>query len=99
MLLTLKAAATTDEIVKKMEDIYGNSRSGDAIVHEFYAAKQLKDEPCSEWGIRLETLFNQGVERGEIQEERKNAKLNERFQIGLVSEKIKIATRTAYDTV
>ncbi|XP_060589869.1 calponin homology domain-containing protein DDB_G0272472-like [Ruditapes philippinarum] len=48
VLQTLRPAATTKEIVSKMEDIYGNIRSGDSIIHEFYSAKQQISESCSE---------------------------------------------------
>ena len=36
ILLTLRASATAREIMDKLEDIYGNLRSGDSIIHEFY---------------------------------------------------------------
>ncbi|XP_045188653.2 trichohyalin-like [Mercenaria mercenaria] len=98
VLLTLKPSASTKEILKKMEDIYGNIRSGDSIIHDFYSAKQTRGEPCSEWGVRIETLFYQALERGEIEESRKDSKLKERFWRGLLSEKIKIATRSAYES-
>ncbi|XP_053390546.1 trichohyalin-like [Mercenaria mercenaria] len=91
VLLTLKPSASTKEILKKMEDIYGNIRSGDSIIHDFYSAKQTTGEPCSEWGVRRETLFYQALEKGEIEESKKDLKLKERFWRGLLSEKIKIA--------
>ncbi|XP_060607531.1 trichohyalin-like [Ruditapes philippinarum] len=98
VLQTLRPAATTKEIVSKMEDIYGNIRSGDSIIHEFYSAKQQISESCSEWGVRIETLFNQALERGEIERSRKDRKLKERFWRGLKSEKIKLSTRTSYES-
>lgn len=98
VLLTLKPSAKAEEILTKMGDIYGNIRSGDSIVHDFYSAKQNKSEPCSEWAIRLETQFNLAVERGEIEESRKDKKLKERFWRGLFSENIKMTTRVAYES-
>lgn len=81
-----------------MEDIYGNISSGDSIIHDFYPAKQIKGAPCSEWCVRIETLFYQALERGEIAESRKDNKLKEKFWKGLSSKKIKIATRSAYES-
>lgn len=98
VLLTLKPSASTKEILKKMEDIYGNIRSGDSIIHDFYSAKQNRSESCSDWGVRIETLFYQALERSEIEEERKDRKLKERFLRGLYSEKLKSATRSAYES-
>ncbi|XP_053376875.1 trichohyalin-like [Mercenaria mercenaria] len=98
VLQTLRPSASTKEIMKKMEDIYGNIRSGDSIIHEFYSARQNETEACSEWGVRIETLFNQALERGEIEESRKDKKLKERFWRGLRSEKIKLTTRSSYES-
>jgi hypothetical protein len=98
VLQILRPAATTKEIVSKMEDIYGNTRSGDSIIHEFYSAKQQISESCSEWGVRIETLFNQALEKGEIERSRKDRKLKERFWRGLKSEKTKLSTRTSYES-
>ena len=98
ILLTLRASATAREIMDKLEDIYGNLRSGDSIIHEFYSAKQSEKETSSEWGLRLETLFYQALAREEIEESRKDIKLKERFWRGLRSEKIKTAIRTTYES-
>lgn len=81
-----------------MKNLYGNIRSGDSIIHGFYSAKQTNAEECSEWGIRIETLFNQAVERCEIEEFRKDKKLKEGFWRGLISDKIKTATRSLYES-
>jgi len=98
ILLTLKPTATTMDVLKKVEEVYGNIKTGDNLVHEFYSAKQKEKELVSAWGIRLETLFQQAVDKGELDEKKRNEKLKERFWRGLISEKLKIATRVSYES-
>lgn len=99
VLLTLKPTSTTSEIVEKLTEIYGDIKSEDTIAQEFYAAKQKSGESVSAWGVRLETLFQKAVDRGELDESRRDKKLKERFWRGLKSESLKMATRVSYESV
>ena len=94
----MKPTASTTEVLQKMEDIYGNIRSGDSIVHDFYSAEQQADETVSDWGIRIETLFNKAVERNEIDEDRKESKLKERFWRGLEDAHLRMNTRSSFES-
>ncbi|XP_052806571.1 trichohyalin-like [Mya arenaria] len=98
VLLTLKPTASAETIVNKLKEVYGNVKTGDRVVTEFYSAKQKEGESCSSWGVRVETLFQQAVEKGEIDEEKRDKKLKERFWRGLRSEKLRMTTRVAYES-
>ncbi|KAH3774728.1 hypothetical protein DPMN_176119 [Dreissena polymorpha] len=71
ILTTLKPTATTEEILKTLESNFGDIKSGESIMEEYYKAKQEKDEDISAWGIRLEELLQKAIDRGEIKEYRK----------------------------
>ena len=57
VLATLKSTATIDEILETLESNYGNIKSGERIMEDFYTAKQEKDEELSAWGVRLESIL------------------------------------------
>jgi len=94
----MRPSATAEEIISKLNDINGNVKTPDRIVQDFYSACQGKKELCSAWGVRIETLFQLAVDRGEIEESRRNSKLKERFWRGLYSEKLRTATRVSYES-
>ncbi|XP_045206042.2 trichohyalin-like [Mercenaria mercenaria] len=98
VLLTLKATATSREIMDKLSEIYGDIKTEDKVVQDFYSAKQKQGETISAWGVRVETLFQKAVDKGEIEERKRDKKLKERFWRGLKSEKLKFATRVFYES-
>ena len=65
ILLTTRKDATIREIIRKLESIYGNVRSGESVVEEFYNSHQKKDESISAWGIRLENLVQISIDKGQ----------------------------------
>ncbi|KAH3845463.1 hypothetical protein DPMN_087744 [Dreissena polymorpha] len=98
ILLTIKPSESAEELIAKMTENFGEVKSVERIVQEFYSAKQHETESCSAWGIRLEALFQQAVNKGEIEERKRDNKLKERFWRGLNSEQLKAATRVSYES-
>ena len=98
ILLTLKTPASTKEIVDKVEEIYGKTEKDDKILEEFYSASQLEKESVSEWGIRIESMWQEAVKKGEVEDVKRDQKLKTRFWKGLRNEKIKEATRISYES-
>ncbi|KAH3856554.1 hypothetical protein DPMN_099145 [Dreissena polymorpha] len=98
ILLTIKPSESAEELIAKMTENFGEVKSGKKIVHDFYSAKQNETESCSAWGIRLEALFQQAVNKGEIEERKRDNKLKERFWRGLNSEQLKSATRVSNES-
>ncbi|KAH3749505.1 hypothetical protein DPMN_184003 [Dreissena polymorpha] len=98
ILLTIKPSESAEELIAKMTENFGEVKSGERIVQDFYSAKQNETESCSAWGIRLEALFQQAVNKGEKEERKRDNKLKERFWRGLNSEQLKSATRVSYES-
>ncbi|KAH3735355.1 hypothetical protein DPMN_041874 [Dreissena polymorpha] len=97
-VLPIKPSESAEELIAKMTENFGEVKSGERIVQDFYSAKQHETESCSAWGIRLEALFQQAVNKGEIDESKRDNKLKERFWRGLNSENLKAVTRVAYES-
>lgn len=49
ILLTMRPSTTTREIIDKLENVYGDIKSGEAVLTEFYMSKQRKGEGVAEW--------------------------------------------------
>ncbi|KAH3855933.1 hypothetical protein DPMN_098508 [Dreissena polymorpha] len=98
ILTTLKPTATTEEILKTLESNFGDIKSGESLMEEYYKAKQEEDEDISAWGIRLEELLQKAIDRGEIKEYRKEKMLKTRFWKHLGNTELKNATRMFYES-
>jgi hypothetical protein len=98
ILLTIRPTASSTEILKKLEDIYGTTQTEDAILQDFFNAKQEDKECTSDWALRLESIIQLAIETGEIPESKKNSLLKQRFWKGLKSEKLRNNTRVTYES-
>ena len=52
-LLTLKPLASSDDILVKQDNVFGNLASGQSILQEFYIAVQQPVESVTMWSLRL----------------------------------------------
>lgn len=93
VLATLRSSATTTEILDTLESNYGNIRSGESLMEEFYTAKQGKDEDLSAWAIRLERILQLAIDKGEMEDSKKDDMLKKRFWRNLRSTELRNATR------
>ncbi|KAH3825937.1 hypothetical protein DPMN_127824 [Dreissena polymorpha] len=98
ILAALKPTATSEEILEALESNYGDIKSGECIMEEYYKAKQEKEEDISAWGIRLEELVQKAIDRGEIQTHRREQMLRTRFWKYLRNKELKNATRIFYES-
>ena len=64
VLFTIGSAATTEQIMDKLERTFGNVASGQTVRQEFYTAEQKENECVTLWGIQLEEIFQRAVEKG-----------------------------------
>ncbi len=71
--------ATVDQMMKKLEDVYGEVDAGETLLAEFYAARQAKTEDVTAWGCRLEDLLDRARERHPIPEPDINEMLRSKF--------------------
>ncbi|KAH3793077.1 hypothetical protein DPMN_146582 [Dreissena polymorpha] len=91
-------AATTEDILKKLNEIYGNVKTADRVVHDFHSAKQKEGKPCLTWGERVETLFQQAEEKSKINENKRDRTLKDILSRGIRSDKLRMATRVYYES-
>lgn len=55
-----------DEILQKLESIYGNVLVTEDILVKFYNAKQKDTDNCANCSIRLEALLNRAITNGQV---------------------------------
>ena len=95
-LLTLGPRASSEEILHKLESVFGNVASGQSIMQEFYTAVQQPDENVTMWSLRLEEILQRVAEKSSISAEQKNVMLKERFWRSLHSTELQNATQVYY---
>lgn len=98
VVMPLGTSATVEEMVVKLEKIFGNVASGESILQSFYLASQRADESVAAWGLRLEEILQVAIKKGHIEPEKKNGMLRSKFWKALKSEKLKNATRVYFET-
>ena len=99
VIMPLGAAATVDEIMNKLQSVFGNVATRGSIMRKFYTALQKQDESVRSWGLRLEEILLQATEKGQIKAEEKNDLLKDAFWRGLRSERLKNATRVRFESI
>ena len=85
--------AKIDEMLKRLERVFGNVASGESTLQEFYTATQKQSENVVAWGLRLEEIIKNAVDKGHVKQEATNNMLKNRFWKGLRTEKLKNRTQ------
>ena len=98
-LLTLPTDATPEQIVQKLEDIYGNIYPTEKLLQQFYAATQEKGESVADYGMRLENLLQTCIDRGSISLGARDDMLTTKLWSGLSDSNLRNASRYKYDTI
>lgn len=99
LLLSLSDDATPSQIIDKLEGVYGNVFSSEALLQRFYSENQQPNQSVAEYGMQLEGLIQLAVEKGQINPAAKNEMLRSKFWSGLRDPSLKNASRYKYDTV
>lgn len=99
VLLHLGPNATSDVLLKKMENTFGNVLPIDKLLEKFWSAKQTDGESVTAWACRLEHLVSQIRSRdASIFPEGSSSMLRTKFWSGLREERMKNALRHLMDT-
>ena len=88
--------ASSTEIIHKLECVFGDAASGDAVMQEFYSERQRANETVTEWGLRIEELLQRAIEKGHVDELKKQEMLCNKFWKFLFSERFKNTTNLKY---
>ena len=92
-------SANIQDILDRLEGVFGNVASGESALEEFYTASQKQDESVAAWGLRLEEILQKAVQKGHVKVEDKNDMLRTKFWLSLRSDRLKNATRVHYESI
>jgi len=96
VLLNLGERVSPDEIVNKFEVIFGNVLSVEALLEEFYTARQSDTEMVAEWSCGLESLLAKARQRG-ASLSNIDGMLRSKFWASLRDDRVKNGTRHRFD--
>ena len=99
VLLPMGTSANIQDILDRLEGVFGNVASGESALQEFYMASQKQDESVAAWGLRLEEILQKAVQKGHVKVEDKNDMLRTKFWRSLRSDRLKNATRVHYESI
>ena len=99
VLLPMGTTATVQEILDRLEGVFGNVATGESVLQEFYTATQKADESVTAWGLRLEEILQKAIIKGHVKVEDKNDMLRNNFWKHLRSDKLKNATRVHFESI
>ena len=98
VLLHLGEKATVEQLLSKLELVFGDVLTSEAILEAFYAAKQKPKEPAALWGCRLEGLLEQARRKGAVDSKQGEDMLRTKFWSGLTDAEVKAALRHSVDS-
>ena len=90
--------ADVDQILDRLDAVYGIVDTGETFLAQFYAARQGKEENVTKWGCRLEDLLDKAIQVGLIAGKDLDEMLRNRFWMGLRTD-LKQTSRHKFDTV
>ena len=99
VILPLGISSTVEEMMVKLEGVFGNVATGMSVLEEFYSTTQKQGESVNTWSLRLEELIQRAIDKGQTRPEEKNSLLKEKFWRCLRSERLKNATQIYYHTL
>ena len=70
-IVTLGSSVTSQELIEKLQNVFGNVASGESVLTEFYTSSQQPTESVTMWDLRLEEIVQRGIEKGQISEGQK----------------------------
>ena len=95
----LRSSATSKDIIEKLQNVFGNVASGESVLTEFYTSAQKSDESVTMWGMRLEEIVQRGIEKGQIELEKRDEMLRTRFWRYLYNKELQNATVVYFDQI
>jgi len=96
VLLNMGVNISEGDILDKLDVIFGNVLSTEALFEEFYTARQEQEEGIASWACRLESLLAKASVSNASQDDTSRM-LRSKFWGGLREERIKNGIRHRYD--
>lgn len=85
-------------LLDKMEVVFGDVGTSEAVLEAFFSAKQGNKESVALWGCRLEELLRQARKKGAVDACASDSMLRSKFWSGIANANIKMALRHFCDT-
>ena len=79
--------------------VFENIHPSEQLFQTFYAAKQEAGESVANYGMRLESLLQTCIDRGEVSHGARNEMLRSKLWSGLSDTNLRNASRYKYDTI
>ena len=95
VLLPIGEKTIVNEIMDRLEGVFGNVASGQSLLQEFYTTSQKSDESVAAWGLRLEKILQKAISKGQVRNEEKNEYLRNKFWRSPRSERLKKCKESA----
>ena len=89
-MLSLSEHARAENIIDKLDGVYGNVYSSEALFENFFKETQQPNQSVAEYGMKLESIILSAVEKGDIRIVAKNQMLKSKFWSGLRGPLLKI---------
>ncbi|XP_041349398.1 modulator of apoptosis 1-like [Gigantopelta aegis] len=99
MLISLGERAGVEDILSKLDILFGDVVTNGMIMQEFFNAFQKKDESVTAFGCWLESMLQLAIDYHCLDRNSKNDLLRHKFWISLKSDQLKSQTRHKYDTI
>lgn len=98
MLIPLGERATGEQILKKLDGLFGNVVSDEVTLQKYYTETQQEGESVTAYACRLETQLQTAIDSGYVVPGSKDAMLRSKFWTSL-SERLKTQTRHKYENI
>ena len=98
-IIPLGDNATVDDILHKLDGLYGSVTKGCVLLKRFFNAQLQETESVIDWGCRLESLINQAKDKGSVDPKDMNTLLCTQLYEGLYNADLKTNTHYYYCTV
>ncbi|XP_052067824.1 uncharacterized protein LOC127707365 [Mytilus californianus] len=96
--MRLDLDASVQEILQKLDSVYGSVEKKEELLAEFYSARQGTDESVTTWSCRLESILGKAKERGLVQPKDIDEMLRSMLWTGLRTS-LKDISGHKYDTI
>ena len=96
--MRLDLDASVEDILQKLDSIYGSVDKKEELLAEFYGSRQREDETVTTWSCRLESIIGKAVDKGLVQRKEVDGMLHSMLWTGLKTS-LKDISGHKYDTI
>ena len=98
LLLTIPEVSSPDQVLEKLEGVYGNVYSSEALLQQFYTERQMPNQSVANYGMKLQSILHSAIDKGQLFTLQKDDMLRSKFWSGLHDPLLKNVSRHKYDS-